>query len=36
MVVGSTSSDGTVTATTITFGNTPVGVPGTASAPPAA
>ncbi len=36
MVVGSTSSDGTVTATTITFGNPPKGAPGTATSPPAA
>ena len=36
MVVGSTSSDGTVTASTITFGPTPNGAPGTGSSAPTA
>ncbi len=36
MVTGSTSSDGTVTATTVTFGSAPNGHPGTATQPPGA
>jgi len=36
MVVGSTSSDGTVRASTITFGSTPNGAPGTGASAPTA